>query len=492
MARKVLIVEDIMNQAKKPSLVKNSIVNVIRYVMKIVLPMITFPYVTRTLLPENYGKVNFCTSIFSYFLLLAGLGITEYAVREGAAFRNKKNEMGKFTSQVFTIGCISTVISYALLILFLVLGSFNKDYKIILAIQSISLITMALSVEWIYTVYEDFTFITIRSFIFQVINIVCIYTLVKSENDYFIYAAIISISTGLEFLVNFINARKYVRFGITTKPDFKLHLRPILVLFCNAALISVYLYSDKIIMGILMGDEAVGIYEVSVKIYMMVKGALNAVALTMMPRLAAYLRENKLDEYKSLANKSLNVQLIIMSPAIVGLFMVSSNAVSIFAGEEYMKATGSLQILSIALAFAVLANMYAYVLMITQRMDKKILFATIFSSLLNVILNFIFIPLFGIYAAAGSTLISEFAVAAYGIYSCRKIVPLRFNAKSILIALAGSTSIVIICIAVSYLKLPLMFDTILKVVLSAGIYLILILLFNKELISSALARLKKK
>ena len=481
-----------MNQTKKPSLVKNSIVNVIRYVMKIVLPMLTFPYVTRVLLPENYGKVNFCTSILSYFLLLAGLGITEYAVREGAAYRNKKDEMGKFTSQVFTIGCISTVISYVLLILFLLLGSIAKDYKIILAIQSISLITMALSVEWIYTIYEDFTFITIRSFIFQVINIICIYTLVKSEDDYFIYAAIIAISTGVEFLVNFINARKYVRFGFTSKPNFKVHLRPILVLFCNAALISIYLYSDKIIMGILMGDEAVGIYEVSVKIYMMVKGALNAVALTMMPRLAAYLRDDKLDEYKSLANKSLNVQLVIMAPAIVGLFMVSSNAVSIFAGEEYIQATGSLQILSIALTFAVLANMYAYVLMITQRMDKKILFATIFSSLLNVILNFIFIPMFGIYAAAGSTLISELAVAAYGIYCCRKIVPLRFNGKSLLIALLGSVFIVIVCIAVSYLKMSVMFDTVLKVGLSAGIYLVLILIFNKELISEALARLKKK
>lgn len=463
-----------MEQTRKPSLVKNSIVNVIRYVLKILLPMITFPYVTRVLLPENYGKVNFCFSIIGYFILLAGLGINEYAIREGAAHRENRKDMGKFSSQIFTIGLISTLISYLLLAGFLFLGAIEKDYKIILAIQSLSLILTTLGVEWIYTIYEDFTYITIRSFIVQIISIICIFLFVKNENDYYIYAAITVGSTGLGYLINFIHARKYVDLRTTAKPDLKKHLKPILILFCNAALISVYIYSDKVILGIFLGDESVGIYEVSVKIYMMIKGALNAMVLVTMPRLSAYLRENKNEEYLSLAGKTLNSQIIVACPAAFGLFMISGNVVRIFAGDEYLKATDSLRILSIALLFAVLANIYVYVLMITQRMDKQILYATIFSSLLNIVLNIILIPLWGINVAAYTTLLSELSVAIIGVWCCRKKVPVRLSVKAVAGTVIGCACIVAVCLALSQFGLSLILDTALKVIISAVLYVLVI------------------
>ena len=132
--------ENKAQQNKKPSLVKNSVVNVIRYLLKILLPMVTFSYVVRVLNPENYGKINFCYSIIGYFLLLAGLGINEYAIREGAAFRNDREKISRFSSQIFTIGMISTAVSYVLLIILLAIGFIGDDYKMILAIQSLSII----------------------------------------------------------------------------------------------------------------------------------------------------------------------------------------------------------------------------------------------------------------------------------------------------------------------------------------------------------------
>lgn len=473
-----------MQQEKKPSLIKNSVINVIRYLLKILLPMVTFPYVIHVLLPENYGKVVFCYSVTGYFLLLAGLGINEYAIREGAAFRNKREDMGRFSSQVFTIGLMSTALSYILLLVLLMMGFVERDYKIILAIQSLSILLTTLGIEWLYTIYEDFTYITIRSFIVQVISIICIFLFVKDEGDYFIYAVITTCSAGLGCLINFIHSRKYADIKITRRPDLKAHLKPILILFCNAALISVYLYSDKIILGVLMGDEAVGIYEVSVKIYMMIKGALNAMVLVMMPRLSAYLREGKTGEYRSLAGRTLNSQIVILFPAVTGLFMISGNVIRIFGGEEYIQATGSLQILSIALIFAVIANLYVYVLMITQRMDKKILYATVFSSLLNLVLNFILIPFFGINAAAFTTLLAELSVAVIGICSCRKKVPLKITGRNLWVTLAGCICIVIVCVLISCFKLSLIYDTILKVITSVAVYALLTVLFNREILSS--------
>ena len=60
----------------------NSILNVIKTISSIIFPLITFPYISRVLQPENVGNVNFGSSFVSYFSLIASLGITTYAIRE--------------------------------------------------------------------------------------------------------------------------------------------------------------------------------------------------------------------------------------------------------------------------------------------------------------------------------------------------------------------------------------------------------------------------
>ena len=67
---------------QQTSIRKNSIFSIIKTGSSILFPLITFPYISRTLLTENVGKINFGLSIVSYFTLVASLGISTYAIRE--------------------------------------------------------------------------------------------------------------------------------------------------------------------------------------------------------------------------------------------------------------------------------------------------------------------------------------------------------------------------------------------------------------------------
>ena len=60
------------------------------------------------------GKYNFANSIINYFVLIAGLGISSYAIREGARIRDNKYELTNFINQVYSISAISTLISLIL------------------------------------------------------------------------------------------------------------------------------------------------------------------------------------------------------------------------------------------------------------------------------------------------------------------------------------------------------------------------------------------
>ena len=97
------------------SIKKNSIYSVIKTGASIVFPLITFPYISRVLLTENVGKINFGLSVVSYFSLIASLGITTYAIRECSAEREDKKRLSNTASQIFSINVIAAVSAYILL-----------------------------------------------------------------------------------------------------------------------------------------------------------------------------------------------------------------------------------------------------------------------------------------------------------------------------------------------------------------------------------------
>ena len=106
---------------KKKSLGVNAFLNSFRSVLNLIFPLITFPYVSRILSIKGIGIFNFSNTYISYFLLIAGLGISTYAVREGAKFREDENKITEFASQIFSLNMIATLIAYLLLFLSLLI-----------------------------------------------------------------------------------------------------------------------------------------------------------------------------------------------------------------------------------------------------------------------------------------------------------------------------------------------------------------------------------
>ena len=157
---------------KKRSLGINAFLNSLRSVLNLLFPLITFPYVSRILSVNGMGIYNFSNTYVNYFILIAGLGIATYAVREGAKYRDNKGLISKFASQVFTINIYSTIIAYILLLGSLVIFKNLHNYVSCILIFGLLIIFTTVGTEWIYTIYEDSSYITIRSILFKILSIV--------------------------------------------------------------------------------------------------------------------------------------------------------------------------------------------------------------------------------------------------------------------------------------------------------------------------------
>lgn len=471
---------------KKRSLGLNAFLNGVRSVLNLLFPLITFPYVSRVLSVSGIGIYNFSNTYVSYFILIAGLGIATYAVREGAKYRENQDKINKFVSQVFSLNMIATIIAYVLLFVSLIIFKNLHNYISCILIFSIQILFTTLGTEWIYTIYEDYAYITIRSIIFKLISIVLLFLLVRKPEDYLIYAAITVFSAVGSNLLNFIHARNFVHIGLTTKTKWRKHLKPVLVIFASAVAVTIYTASDTTILGLLKNDYAVGIYSTSVKIYQMAQGLLSALLLVTIPRLAFLWGKKRFNEYNQVLSRVLNSLGLLVLPAAVGVIMLSREVILIIASEKYLPSVNSLRIISWAIIFSIFSWIFSDCVLIPAKREGLVLRNTIITAVENIVLNFILIPFMSYDGTSLSTVLSEFTVMIMNGYSCRDIIkPVIFKRdtlKNLLDSIIGCVGIVIVCLLCDLSFRSLLLKTIFSVGISVVAYgVILVLLKNKNI-----------
>lgn len=457
----------------------NAILNVIKQICTISFPLITIPYVTRMIGIEGYGQFSYANSIVSYFILIAGLGFNTYAIREGSKVRNQTEHFEELANNVFTLNIITASISFVALLLILEFVGSLAAYKCILAILSLNIITNTLGADWINTIYEDFTYITIRYIVIQIISLVALFIFVRKGSSVIIYTWIYLFSQCASNIFNIFYIRRYIRLKINRISNVRRILIPVLMLFFNNLAITVYVNSDITILGFFRSDNEVGIYSLASKIYLSAKMLANAATVVAIPRLAAYIGENNWEKYKSLLINVLSMVLSISVPLFVGLFMLSKEAIILISGttnEGYI----TLQILCIASIFSILAYFCAQCILIPNNDEKYFLYSTVIGAFTNLFLNILIIPNFGYNGAAFTTLLSEFIVLLICNHFSRKKIRISIETKTIFFTVGMSLLIIIVCYIgrnIASLVIRILFD----IVVSGVLYLMLTLTNSKRL-----------
>lgn len=409
---------------KQKSIKKNAFYSMLRAFSNICFPVISFPYISRILNPDGIGQINFANSFVDYFIMFAGLGITSYAGREAAKIRDNVEELNKLSKELIIINSISTVISYFFLFIVTISISKFSQYLILIGICSSKVLFETLGLNWLFIAEEDYKYITIRSIIFQIISLICMFLFVHTESDLIIYAIITVISSVGSNLFNIFYAKKYINIFNKTTIELKKHLRPTLIFFGVAIAGRIYASIDTLMLGFLSTDNSIGIYTAANKIIFMVQKVISAAVVVMMPKCAYLFVNNKIDEYKTLLKKGLEVSILLSLPAVTGLFILSKPLIIIFCGLNYSPAIVPMQILSVFILISALTNIAYSNVLIPIKKENIILIAQIIGLLINIILNFILIPLFDVKGAIISTITSEIITTLILVFASKKYLPI--------------------------------------------------------------------
>ena len=477
---------------KQGSIKTNTFFYIVRQITFVLNGLIVFPYVSRALCSDNMGAVSFSESVVNYFVLIAGFGINNYAIREGSKRRNDIDEFNKFANQIFTINILSTLFSFFLFLLMIVFWHKTESYRSFLFISSLNIFSATIGINWFYNALEDFRYIALKGILTHIVSMLAIFILVKNSSDSIIYLSIIILTEFIACVYSFLNARRVMNIRITKDTEIQKHFKPLLILFFNSLISSVYVNSDITLLGIFQDDKTVGTYYAATRIYTIIKNLLSSIILVTLPKLSIYAKDADSQNYAILSKKVFDALMCILLPASVGLFCLSKNIILVLSGTDYLSGVTSLKILSISLVFSLTAWYFTTSILIPNKKEKRVLTATLFSSLFNFVSNLFIIPRYSLNGAAFTTLLAEISVMIIAGSEAMKHISFKVFNKDLLIDLIGCLFIFLICNTRNVLQLNLFYETASSIAISVLVYFLVLYLGKHSIFISAVDSLKNR
>lgn len=472
----------------------NAILNMIKTISTIIFPLITFPYVSRVLMPENIGKINFGSSFVSYFTLIASLGISTYAIRECSSKRKDQNELSKVASQIFSINVITTVIAYVLMAITLLIFRNFDSYRTLIIIQSTAILFSTLGCDWLNSAMEDFTFITVRTIAFQFVSLILMFVFVHHPEDYLKYAVISVVSSSGANIVNIFYRKKYCTVRFVKQMDWGKHFRPIMLLFVMILAQTIFNSSDITMLGLMKGDYEVGLYSTAVKIVNLVSQLMASLFWVVMPSMSTYFENS---DYKSI-NKNLNRILRLFTtfgfPCATGCILLSKEIMFIVAGEKYVSANATFCVLMVGFIFSLFGEYFlGNMTLLPSKREAEYMKIYCVSMALNLILNYILIPIGGTVAAAFTTVISHLFILIICIYIKDKNIAISIKNKDNISVFFGCISIALCCTLMKRIFVSNMYLVAVFAIVSSIIsYLIILYIMKNELLLNIISEVKGK
>lgn len=395
------------------SLKKNVISNFILTASTIVLPLITFPYVTRTLSSKALGDVFFIDAFTQYFILLSSLGIPYYGIREIAKNRKDGIAMSQLVLELVILQLSLSICCVALFYsLHLFIPKLSNSVDLI-KIGALMIISNSLSIEWFFQGIENFSYITIRSLLLKVLSVFAIIVFVKHLNDSHIYYLILALLVLCNAVLNsFVFFKNYfIKFSFN-KNIFR-HLRPLLVLFSINASVSIYVILDSIILGFLTDTVNVSYYNIPLKLVKVYWLIIAGIGTVFIPRISALHASNEYNSISTLITKSVNIVLLLSIPFCFFCLVFPDDILTLISGKQYLPAKHALQILSVIPLIIGICNIFGTQFLLPIGKEKYILHATIVGLLVSLALNFILIPNFKFIGSAIAAVAAELSVCIY-------------------------------------------------------------------------------
>ncbi len=388
------------------SITRNVSYNTVITAMTYLFGAICMMYVSRKLQPAANGRVDFANSIVHYFVLTAGLGMPWYAIRCCARFRDDRQKLTRVFNELFSLGLLLAAASGVILaVLCFTVGMFRDNRALMLILGSV-IVWNAVGCEWLFKGLERYRYLMYITLVTRTTSLVLVFIAVRSPDDMLLYAGLSVLPTAAMSICNFFMLRREIDYRFRFRFNAK-HLKPLLIFFAMSCMTTIYVNLDIVMLGIIRGDYATGLYGLIFKgktLLTCFGGVLIAAAL---PQVSIAWSEGDRERFRSITRRSIGLIMAVNLALLAFALVFAEDCVLAMGGGSYLEATKAFRIMVISIAPIGLSNILGGQVLVPAGREKRLLLAEIIGAVSNLVLNLYVIPRYGINGASATTLISE-------------------------------------------------------------------------------------
>lgn len=359
----------------------------------------------RYLGPGNYGLINYATAYATFFNAFCTLGINAVIVKN---FIDKPDEEGETIGTTLILRLISSVLS---------LCTISGIVSLIDRNEPVTLIVVALYCSsLVFQIFDTFNYwfqSKLRSKYYAIATMIS-YTIASAYRfvllvlgksvEWFAIANSLDYCIVAILLFLFFKLKRGPRLSFSMKKAKEL-LSVSYSYILSGMMIAIYGATDKLMLKQMLDETAVGYYSLAVSISTMWTFLLSSIIDSLKPSIMRYYNENKLKYIQT--NRLLYAIVFYLSLlASFGITVIAPIFISILYGEEYLSAVVPLRIVVWYVAFSYL-GVARDSWVVCEGKQKYLKYIYLGSALLNVILNFILIPIIGACGASLASLLTQ-------------------------------------------------------------------------------------
>lgn len=400
---------------------KNYLYYSLSQIILFTFPLITFPYVSKTLGVNNYGLFHYVSAILDYFLIFAKLGIMNYGTREIAENSNSKKKLTETFFEIYRVQFILTTFVLILYILFCII--FAQDSLVFYLLYSLILVANYFDLAWFFQGVQNFKCISIRNLIINFSLFASVFLLLNDKSDLLIYVLIFSLSQFIGNFIVFFNLFKYIDLknhnNKISKETMFNHFKGLIILFIPILATNIYSLMDEIMLGKMSLINQVGLYACAKKIMYIPLAFVTPLARTMLPYISKKKSTNR-NVSKKTKDRAFLFTIWLGIACSVGIYYIAPYIIELFFSEEYLNAIILIRIMSVYTLFSEISFLLRDVYFLPNRKDKEFVKSVLYGIPINLILNLILIPKYNAIGAVYSTLITELIILIIRLIVIRK------------------------------------------------------------------------
>lgn len=404
--------------------IKNYLYNLTYQILIIILPIITIPYVSRILGAEGLGSYALTSTYAQYFVMFGMLGLSIYSSREIAYVRDDSEKLSRTFWEINFLRFIT--IGLSLILYIAVFGIvINSSYKEVYIIQALVILSSLIDISWLFIGLENFKKVVIRNTLVKVVGVVLIFAFVKNSSQVWLYSLILGSTQFIGQVIMWFEIPKNIHFVFPNKVNSMRHLKYSIRLFIPQIAMNVYTMLDKVMLGALVNESQVGMYDNSQKIIKILITVVTTLATVTISKMANLYINKQYEEFNNNAYKSFSFVSFIAFPMTFGVIGICRSFVPWFYGPGF---EGIIQMFYIG-SFLMITLGWSSILgnqvLISIKRETQFTIAVTTGAIVNVLFNFILINKYEGVGTTISSVIAEYTGMFLMVYFSRDVLNIK-------------------------------------------------------------------